>query len=162
MSYVYRAVMGGWDTMPVGAWYSILDQTADDVNDAKVVTVENTDFARDIVVVDGSKFTVSQAGIYNLQFSIQLHNTSGGGSSAHAHIWFSKNGTSIPNSASRISVTPNNPYALPAWNYMVELSVGGYVEIYWSTNHANIKLEQQAASEHPVIPSVIVTMNQVG
>jgi hypothetical protein len=45
---------------------------------------------------------------------------------------------------------------------MVELAVNDFVQIYWSVNHANIQIEHEAAAEHPVVPSVIVTMNQVG
>lgn len=163
MSYIYKPVMGGWDTMPVGSWYSTQSQNSTATNTEYIMTVNNTDFARDIVVVDNSKFTVSQAGIYNLQFSVQIYNSDGGGNAAAMEIWIKKNGTVIPQTGGRLSVTPNHPYAIASWNYFLQAAVNDYFQLAWDTNTAGINLiTNSAIVPGSDIPSVIVTMNQVG
>jgi hypothetical protein len=162
MSYVYRAVMGGWDTMPVGAWYCTIDQFPTVADTPEPITINTTVFARDIVVVDGSKFKVSQAGIYNLEYTAQFHNTGGGGSSAHAHIYLSKNGSDVAFSANRIAVTTNAPYVLASRNFMVEAAVNDYFQFILEVNHVNIGLEHEDPNATPGMPSFSVTINQVG
>jgi hypothetical protein len=163
MAFVYRAVMGGWDRMPVGAWYSTQSQNSTATNTEYIMTVNTTSFARDIVVVDGSKFKVSQAGVYNLQFSAQYFNNNGGGGTAAVEIWLKKNGTTLPHTGTRYSITPNHPYVVASLNFFVEAAVDDYFQIAWDTNTADINLiNNTAISPGSDIPSVIVTMNQVG
>lgn len=155
--------MGGWDRMPVGSWYSTQDQESTATNTEYIMTVNNTIFARDIVVVDNSKFKVSQAGIYNLQFSAQVYNSDGGGGSAAMEIWLKKNGTAVPETGTRLSVTPNHPYVVASWNFFVEMAVDDYLQLAWDTNTAGINLKKNTTiTPGSDIPSVIVTMNQVG
>lgn len=163
MSYIYRPIMGGWDRMPVGSWYSTQDQNSAATNTEYIMTVNNTIFARDIVVVDNSKFKVSQAGIYNLQFSAQVYNSDGGGGSAAMEIWLKKNGTTVPQTGTRLSVTPNHPYVVAAWNFFVEAAVDDYFQLAWDTNTIGINIVKNTViAPGSDIPSVIVTMNQVG
>lgn len=163
MSYIYRPIMGGWDRMPVGSWYSTQNQNSSNTNTEYIVTVNNTVFARDIVVVDGSKFKVSQAGIYNFQFSLQVYNSDGGGGSAALEIWLKKNGNTVPYTGTRVSATPNHPYVVPAWNFFIELAVDDYVQLAWDTNVVGMNLINNTfIAPGSEIPSVIITMNQVG
>lgn len=145
-----------------GSWFSTVDQTAS-VNTEKIMTVNNTDFSEGISVVDSSKFTVEETGIYNLQFSAQLHHRTGGGggSGNNAYIWLKKNGTSVTNSSTSLNIGSGN-YAVAAWNFFVKLEHDEYVQLAWSTTTTNIALEANgAASPSPAIPSLIVTMNQI-
>jgi hypothetical protein len=162
MSYVYRAVMGGWDRMPVGAWYSTQDQFPTNADTPQAATINTTVFARDIVVVDSSKFKVSQAGIYNIEYTAQLHNTGGGGNSAHAHLYLAKNGNDITYSANRKSIIANNPYVLASRNFMVEAAVDDYFQIMLEVSHVGCGLEFELPNATPGIPSISVTINQVG
>lgn len=162
MPISYNQVIGSISETPCGSWYSTQDQFPTNADTPQAMTVNNQVFARDIVVVDGSKFTVSNTGLYNVQFSAQMYNSDGGGNSAHSHIWLSKNGTAVADTASRISITPNHPYAIPAWNFYIALAVGDYVQLEFEVNTVGIGLEYEAANATPGIPSVIVTINQVG
>jgi hypothetical protein len=77
-------------------------------------------------------------------------------------IWFRKNGVDIPDSATRISVPTNNPYIVPAWDFMDNFTAGDYFQIMWSTDNINITIDHNTAvSPAPAIPSVIITVMQV-
>jgi hypothetical protein len=145
-----------------GSWYSTQDQTPTVINTAYPITVNNFDYEEGIRVVDGSKFTVDLRATYNFQFSLQLHSTGGGGSGHTVQIWLRKNGTNVPNSATRIDVPTNNPYQVAAWNFFIELERDDYVQLVWSATNLNMAIEANTAtSPAPAIPSVIVTMNQI-
>ena len=118
-------------------------------------------------MVDNSKITVPVDGVYNLQFSAQLKNID---NAQHiTTIWVKINGNDLPNSASQITVPArkNNfifGYALPAWNFFLDLNAGDYVELYWLVDSTLVTMPAIAASTtpaYPAIPSVIVTMTQV-
>lgn len=145
-----------------GSYYSTVDQVNTE-DGTLAMTVNNTDFQSGVSVVSGSRITMANAGKYNIAFSAQFHNTGGGGSGTVVNIWFAKNNNAIPDSNTRITVNTNSPYVVAAWNFFVNANAGDYFEIMWTTDNANIILERENASAiHPEIPSVIITVNQVG
>ena len=113
-----------------------------------------------------SKITVSQPGLYNIQFSAQFTNTD---SQIHdIDIWFKKNDVTIPKSNSQFSV-PNkhggaNGHLIAALNYFVDLVAEDYIEIVWHTSNSAVFIEaipEQTAPLRPATPSVIVTVSFV-
>lgn len=143
-----------------GSWFSTQDQSAS-ANTATAMTVNNKDTEEGIKVKSSSRFTVDYDATYNLQFSAQFHHTGGGGSGNTVNVWFRKNGNNIANSNTKVTVQSNNPYVVAAWNFIAKLKKNDYLQIYWATDNANIKLEAEAAGSYPAIPSLIVTMNQI-
>lgn len=148
-----------------GSFYSILDQ-ADGTTPHRMYA-ENTADADGVSMVLGdestkSRMTFANAGTYNIQFSAQLHNTGGGGSGNTVNIWFRLNGQDIAASDTKVTVPSNSPYLVAAWNFIVSVAAGDYVEIVWFTDNANIILEHEVATDtHPAIPSVIMTAQQI-
>ena len=144
-------------------YFSTVDQTGTD-NSAQAMTVNNTDWETGVTLVDGSKIKVSATGKYNIQFSAQLNQTN---SSATVNIWLAKNGTAIDNSNTKVAITANNPLVVAAWNIFVSSNVDDYYQIIWSSDSHHTKLEYEPAATinsilHPAVPSVIITVNQVG
>ena len=132
---------------------------------------EVTDFSNGVTITnDGSSnptnITIANAGKYNIQFSTQYHNTGGGGSGKQVTIWLRKNGTDEPWSATHVNVDTNTPYAVAAWNFVVNASSGDKYQLMWATDNANIQAEASAAQAapfvHPAIPSIILTVTQSG
>lgn len=148
-----------------GSFYSSLDQT--DGVTPHLMFCENTADADGVTMELGDEATKSQitfanAGTYNIQFSAQFHHTSGGGPGNTVNVWFSLNGTDIDYSNTKLTVQSNNPYVVAAWNFIVSVAAGDYVEIVWFTDNANIILEHENATvDHPAIPSVIITAAQI-
>ena len=148
-----------------GSFYSSVDQT--DGTNPYAMAAENTADADGVSMAlnlagKKTRMTFANAGTYNTQFSAQLHNTGGGGSGNTVNIWFRLNENNIANSDTKVTVPSNAPYVVAAWNFIVSVTAGQYIEIMWFTDNANIILEHEnAAANHPAIPSVIMTAQQI-
>ena len=149
-----------------GAFWSNQDQSAANTTTAYPITLNNTDpDSIGVSVVSNSQVTFANAGVYNIQFSAQADRVSGSGSD-NIDIWFRKNGTDIPESNTVVTVAGGAAAAktVAAWNYMLKLSAGDYIELVWRTSDINLQLIHEAAATsptRPAIPSVIVTAQQV-
>jgi hypothetical protein len=152
---------------PYGAFQDSTDQTAANTTTAYAVTFNTTDFSNGVTIASSSRITVADSGIWNLQFSIQLTNTTN--SSQDVDIWFRVNGTNSANSNSRFGFAPRkgagDPYhTIAAMNYFLSLNASDYVEIMWRPTDIGVQIEQYAASAsptRPAVPSAIVTMSFV-
>ena len=160
------ATIGDVDTATDKAYislYSTADQGPYTENAIQPFTYTNVDFSNDISLVEGSLITFAKAGKYNLSFSAQLHQTN---SSGTIEIWLRKNGNNVPATNTRMAITSNNPYYVAAWNFFIDAAVGDDFELVWSSTSANTVVEYGEASgsgptEHPAIPSIILTVNEI-
>ena len=149
-----------------GSFWSNQDQSAANTTTAYPITFNNTDpDSIGVSVVSNSRITFANAGVYNIQFSVQADRISGSGSD-NIDIWFRKNGIDIAESNGVVTVAGGAAAAktIASWNYMLKLSAGDYVELVWRTSDTNLQLihEDSASSPtRPAIPSVIVTAQQV-
>jgi hypothetical protein len=152
---------------PHGAFQDSTDQTAANTTTAYAVTFNTTDFSNGVTIASSSRITVADAGIWNLQFSIQFTNTTN--ASQDVDVWFRVNGTNVANSNSRFGFAPRKGVGDPfhiiaAINYFVSLNATDYVEIMWRPTDVGVTIEQYAASSsptRPAVPSAIVTMSFV-
>jgi len=155
---------GRFIRFPYGAFSSDQDQTAT-VNTATLMTFNTTDFANE-VSISSSQITVVNAGIYNLQFSVQFQNTDT--AFQDVYIWLRQNGVDIPGSTGFVSV-PNrhagtDGHSIIGWNYFLNMAAGDYIEIYWSVPNAAVTIQHLAASGTPTKPStqsVVATLSFV-
>jgi hypothetical protein len=152
---------------PHGAFQDSTDQTAANTTTAYAITFNTTDFSNGVTMASGSRITVADAGIWNLQFSIQFTNTTN--ASQDVDVWFRVNGTNAANSNSRFGFAPRkgagDPYhTIAAMNYFLSLNANDYVEIMWRTTDVGVSIEQYPAGTtptRPAVPSAIVTMSFV-
>jgi len=152
---------------PYGAFQDSTDQVAANTTTAYPVTFNTTDFSNGVTIASNSRITVIDAGIWNLQFSIQFKNTSNDGQDVD--IWFRKNGTNIANSNSRFHLpsrkSAGDPsHLIAAMNFFVSMSANDYIEIMWRTTSTAVSLEHfdtSTSPTRPAIPSAIVTMSFV-
>lgn len=155
------------DTAPYGAFQDSTDQTAASTTVAYPMTFNTTDFSNGVYLSNSSRMNVRNAGIYNLQFSVQIENTDN--AQHDVDIWFRKNGTNIAASNSKFTVPARKSagvygHVIGAINYFVELVANDYVEIVWRTESTTVSLEQTPAESsptRPATPSVIATMQYV-
>lgn len=133
------------------------------LSNAKAMTLNTTDISSSYIsVAGGTKITVTTAGVYNVMFSAQIKRTTNG--TEFCTIWFRKNGTDIPNSATDLSLIGNGALEVAAWNYLVSLAANDYIEIMWSTGDVSIVITPQVARTSPIrpaVPSLIVTIFRV-
>ena len=158
---------GKWMNNPYGAFQDGTDQVAANTTTAYAVTFDTTDFSNGVTLSNSSRLNVSQAGLYNLQFSIQFTNTTN--ASQDVDVWFRKNGTNIDKSNSRFGFAPRkgagDPFhTIAALNFFVSLAANDYVEIMWRPTDVGVQIEHYAASSsptRPAVPSVIATLTFV-
>lgn len=160
---------GRFINMPYGAFQDTTDQTAT-ANTATVMTFNTTDYSNGVTVASNSKLTVAQAGIYNLQFSVQFDNAD---TQEHdVTIWLRKDasgaGIDIDGSAGLVGVPSShggvNGHTIVGWNYFITLNANDFVEIWWSTPSTQVTIQAYAAGTSPTRPStasVVATMTFV-
>jgi len=150
-----------------GAFQDNTSQTAASINTAYAVKLNTTDLTNGVSVVnDGSsnptRITLANTGIYNIQFSLQLEKTGGSGNMI-ADIWIRKNGVDIPSTTGKVVLTgsANASPVVAAWNYVLDLAAGDYIQLMWATSNVNVEIVAAVAtSPHPAIPSAILTVTQ--
>ena len=158
---------GRFINMPYGAFQDSTDQVAANTTTAYAITFDTTDFNNGVTLSNSSRLNVSQSGIYNIQFSVQLVNTTN--ASTDIDIWFRKNGTNIDKSNSRFHLSQRKSagdpsHLIAALNFFVSLSANDYVEIMWRPTSTSVSIEHFDASSsptRPVVPSVIATLSFV-
>lgn len=143
---------------PCGAFYSTVTQTHGAVGNAVVVTCNQTDFAYDVSLVSSSRFTAGVSGIYNIEFSLQLVAAL---NNKHAYVWLRKNGVNVAQSNTEVDLANKDYGYVAAWNLMVSLNAGQYVEIVWTSDDTVSLRAVDPAPYGPAIPSAIVTMDLV-
>ena len=148
-----------------GSFFDELQQNGGQ-NTIQAMRLRTTDFSNGVSVAGTNKtrVTMGHTGKYNIAFSAQLHQTN---SSSVVNIWLAKNGEAMAWTNTKASITANNPFYVAAWNFFVNATAGDYYEVMWSSTSANTVIEQlpatgSGATLHPEVPSVILTVNQVG
>jgi len=144
-----------------GSFYDTANQTTL-ANTPTPMRLRNNVLANDCSIVDFTKITTNQTGVFNVQFSAQLYRTSGG-IEASVDIWFSLNGVNIDNSNTRITIANNSHYMVASWNFVLAMSENDYIEIMWMPSVETIQLQTESEQAlHPATPSVIATFNRIG
>lgn len=141
-----------------GSFYDTTTQTAAAINTAYTITFDTTDLSNGVYLGSPtSRVYVDRANVYNIQFSAQLDNTSGG--DHLVYIWLRVNGTDVANSASQVRIKGNNGELVAAWNFLYSLNDGDYFELMWSVSDTSVQITASGAvAPVPAIPSVILTV----
>lgn len=150
---------------PCGSFYDTTIQSALLINTAYAMKLNSVDTnaTKLCSVASGSRITVPESGIYNVQFSAQLQRISGTNAQV-VDIWLRKNGNGgdVANSNTHVELQGTLNYLVAAWNFFVSLNANDFVEIMWSTTSTTIQLFYDVASSpHPATPSVIATINKI-
>jgi hypothetical protein len=145
-----------------GAFHHTLTQTSVGANQINKAIYNTTDLSNGVSVVSNSQITVVNAGIYNFEFSAQIEKTSGG--SDNVDIWIQINGSNVADSNTRIALTGGSAKQVAAWNFLIQLAAGQYVELCWSSPSAAVQLHAegpQVTPTRPGIPSIIASLFMV-
>lgn len=130
-------------------------------------TVSSTTMTGDLP----SKIQVSQAGLYNVQFSAQFINTTN--DVQDVDIWFRKNGTDVTASNSQFGIKARKSTGVASRliagiNFYLDLAKDDYIELMWRVTDSGVSLEHfpavTASGTTPAIPatpSIILTVTFV-
>ena len=158
---------GDYLTFSYGSFYDTTDQTAVSTTVAYAITLNTTDISQGVSIESSSQITFAYAGVYNVQFSIQMTNDTN--ASQDIDIWFRKNGADIANSNSRFGLAarkgPGDPFHIVgALNFLVTVQALDYIQLMWRTTDVSARIEHYAAGTsptRPAVPSVILTATRV-
>lgn len=110
--------------------------------------------------------TFGVSGLFNIQFSAQLHNSD---SQAHdVSIWLARDGTNEPDSCTDLTVPSKhgafNGAAVAAWNFYYRAKKGEYCRILWSSESPAVYiagLPARTTPTRPATPAIILTVHKV-
>lgn len=142
-----------------GSFYDTTTQTAAAINTAYAMTFDTTDLSFGVRRgATTSQIFVDEPGIYNIAFSAQLDNVSGG--SHLIWIWFRINGVDVAYSASQVRLKGSDGELVAAWSFLEQLKAGDYIQIMWAVSDTSAQITAQAAIPPvPAIPSVILIVS---
>lgn len=153
--------------LPNGAFQDSTTQTAANTTTAYPITFNTTDYSNGVTLESSSHLKVAYKGRYNVQFSIQLENTTN--APVDIDIWFRKNGTDVSASNSRYGLSARknigDPFHVIATvNLLIDLQANDYVQLVWCTGDVGAQIAAYAAGTTPTrpsVPSVITTVTFV-
>lgn len=140
-----------------GAFQDSTTQTIASTTTAYTMTFNTTDISNGVALgTPTSRMVVTNAGVYNMQWSGQFENTDN--QDQDVTVWIRVNGVDVVGSAGKVAVPARhgaiNGHCIAAWNYLVSLTANQYVELVWSATNTAVALEAYAASGSPTKPSV--------
>ena len=150
--------------------YAAIQRTTDKsftANTATQITFDQNDFLNGCANDGTDGIAVSNAGIYNYQFSVQLKNTD---TAIHsAWVWLRINGVDVEGTGSKFDVSSSHGgtpgYVIAACNFYVELSQDDTVEMWAAVDDVAVTFDAAGAQVSPfampAIPSVVATLSFV-
>lgn len=146
-----------------GAFWSTETQTNAGTTSMNLFTLNNADPSNNGVDLSGNdKIKVLHDDVYNIQFSAQFDKTDSGRD--EVDIWLRKNGANVPDTNTVLSLEGNNAKYVPAWNFVLPLKAGDYIELAWYSNDIDMRALYRASSTsptRPAVPSIILTVTNV-
>lgn len=150
-----------------GSFYDTTTQTMTTVNTPKAMTLNETTngvngvTSSGVSVVNQSQITVTQTGVYNIQFSAQLAKTDGGNDTMD--IWLRVNNVDVPWTNTEVTIS-STQRLVASWNFMISIDSGQFFQLMYSSSDINTRIlaePEKTGPNRPGIPSVIVTIQQV-
>jgi hypothetical protein len=144
--------------LPYGSFYTTTDQAVG-VNTATVVTnwiAADTNKS----YVNGTRLYVEETGDYLLSLSTIFIKTNS--SSGTADMWVRINGTDVPDSNTRVTLSGSNAEVVLVATLILDLNAGDYVELVASSNSTNTAISYSPAGVGPAVPGVLSTLNLIG
>ena len=127
----------------------------------------NTNSSQVYIGTPTSRIYITNTGIYNYQYSLQITN-----SAAQIHtitVWIRQNGVDVVSSGSEVNLPVKrgsvNSATVLAVNYLIPVQAGDYIELMYVADDAAVSLATIPASVvapiHPASPAAIITVTFV-
>ena len=145
-----------------GSFFDTTTQTLPTGTTPLPITYNSTLESDGVSITNNSRLTFSKTGVYNIQFSIIVLKTDGGVDDVD--IWLSKDGSYLPDSNTRLTLLNANDHKVAAWNFVMTMEAGHYLELFWYSPDKSIKiptLGPYTSPTRPRTPSVILTATQI-
>jgi len=131
---------------------------------AYILPIDTTTTASNVTLSNTGTVTITKAGHYNIQWSIQLDNADNGADHTF-NIWVRKNGTNFGNSNTQYTVVKGGKN-VAALNIVESFAANDTFELMYAVSDTDITLAGLASQSSPYVrpatPSVILTVTPVG
>lgn len=145
-----------------GSFYDTTTQTLPTGTSPRAITYNSTSESDGISITNDSRVTFSKAGVYNVQFSLLALKSDAGVD--ELDVWLVKDGSPVADSNTRLTLLNANDHKVAAWNFVLTMEAGHYIELYWYSADKAITLSTLGpftSPTRPRIPSVILTATQI-
>lgn len=147
-----------------GYFYRTTDDVAALPDTATAIVFDTTVINSGVTLgAPASRLVVDRNGIFNIQFSAQLSNTSL--SDVTVTFWLRKNGTDIAGTSKDITIPGNNLRYPADWGWLDDATANDYYELVYSTPDVSAFLDADGTRITPVrpsLPSITVAVIQNG
>ena len=143
-----------------GSFFDTTTQTNSGGASGNAFKFDTTDFNSGVSIVSTSQIKMTNAGKYNIVFSAQMEKTDSGTDTIE--IWLKKNGSNQSNTNTKFYLVGNGAKAVASWNFFVDAAANDYYQIFWYSADSAVRVLAEIAGTRPAIPSIIMTVNQVG
>jgi hypothetical protein len=119
--------------------------------------------ADQVSIVDDSRITFANPGVYNISFSAQMAKTAN--QLDPVDIWLRYKGTDLPWTNTEFPVDSDTKRYVAAWNFLIKVTNAyDWVELMWSTPEPTMRIlsvPPQSNPTRPGIPSLLLSVQQV-
>lgn len=134
-------------------------------NVAAQVKIDETDLSNGVSLSGVGDVTIANAGVYNIQFSIQFENF--GNDYDDVTVWFMSNGIAIPKTATYSTISQSHggsPGAIVMTvNIFHAATPGDVITLMWQNDQGTAAITSFPPSGSiPQSPGVILTVNKIG
>lgn len=119
---------------------------------ANVVTFNSLSPSSGTSLTSSTRMTVTNAGIYELNVSVQIEKSDAGNSDVD--VWLRKNASDVGSSNSRVTLTGASVRAGVSKTYIFSMGANDYLEVAWSSSNVNVFLPADSAGSSPSRPSI--------
>lgn len=126
---------------------------------AYAIALDTTELSNGVSIVDNTKVTAANAGIYSISITAQLMSSSA--SAKNVWFWMRKNGTDVTYSSRITTMNLNGGYRPLALVEVISLEAGDYIEVMWAVSDTAVTLKAAAATAFaPASPALQVVVTQ--
>jgi len=142
--------------IPYGSFFDTSSQTGS-ITTPTPVAFNSTDVSSGVYLgATNSRMYVTEAGVYSLQFSVQIQNTIA--TQGDVNIWLRINGADVIGSNGLVWIAAKHAggdgHAISGWNFFLTLAANDYVELVWLPSAATMTLQSYPAQVGPpAVPS---------
>jgi len=150
-----------------GSFYDTAKQAASAVSTATAIKFSYNGLLNNISVQPNtsgqtSKITVMHAGVYRVNYAIQIIKPDLGVD--EASVWIRRNGSAYLNTHTNFSIAGSNLKNLLTGNYLVDLGENDYIELYFSVKNISTALTStnvQSSPSRPATPSAYIILEKI-
>jgi len=156
----YKPLAYGYNAY--GMFYSTSTQSAASTNTPTAIEWENTAFSVyiDIDATHASRIVFEKPGVYAIEFSGELHSTSG--SSKIVYAWPRINGVDVPSSTMANTISVNGHRVTVSRSGIFQVSAGDYLEAMFAVSSTGLDFDGLPASAFaPASPSVSLVVKEM-